>query len=82
MTLEVLVRGWMVSELSGRGVTYFRASGASATVTNDTNELILDGGVGERWGGTGIEVYAGTTAEYPRDVEIPFECTAERMGND
>ncbi len=51
-------------------------------VLNDVGGRIIKGGVSEQRGSTGIKVYTGTTADRPRDVEYPFECTAEQIGND
>ena len=49
---------------------------------NDVKGRMLEGGVSERNGDAGIEVYAGTAAERPKDVEYPIKCTAERAEDD
>ncbi len=46
-------------------------------VLNDVKGRILDGGMSERNGNAIIEMYAGTAAETPIEVEDPVKWTVE-----
>lgn len=48
----------------------------------DESGWIVNGGVSELWGGTGIEVYMGMMAERPRDFKYLLEYMAGKGGND
>ena len=70
--IAVIVRVWMVFELSVCGVMHFWKFEERMEVLSDVDDWILNLGMSKRKGGSGVNLYASTISERVRDVAYPW----------